>query len=287
MSTPEQQSCEFSDVVFPPMPESLQQMWAEREKPEPDARRISAIIQQDVALASEVLKIVNSPAFSRERSITSVQAAVMLLGIPNILNIASGILLRSMNFCGGVQRRLDRFWDTSNDVAYASARYAWEFTGLQTDMAYSLGLFHDCGIPVMMCRFDDYVKTLQWSEANPGEDLLAKEDQLYPCNHAQLGARFSQHWRLPDEVTEAIRWHHYFDRLLAREAPEDETVLSLIAVLNMADHTSRVFRGAAFRGTTDDPEWDRQSDLVLSFLDQDEEEFEEIQQRVLQELGQR
>src|SRR5262249_11034872 len=34
------------------------------------------------------------------------------------------------------------------------------------------------------------------------------EEHLLGLNHAQVGAELLRNWRLPDEITEPVRWHH-------------------------------------------------------------------------------
>ena len=54
---------------------------------------------------------------------------------------------------------LDRYWDDALDIANAMS-----FIGnivkneVPVDMLYSIGLFHDCGIPLLTLRYQNYKK---------------------------------------------------------------------------------------------------------------------------------
>ena len=54
------------------------------------------------------------------------------------------------------------------------------------DMLYSIGLFHDCGIPLLALKYPDYKNILM--EANrSGYNSVALEEKHYLTNHAVLG----------------------------------------------------------------------------------------------------
>lgn len=277
----------LGDLTLPPMPESLQQIRAEQARAEPDAGRITAIIAGDVGLAAEVLKTINSPMFRRRQPLGSVPNAVMLLGLNNVLNIVAGAALRRTMDCGSNKLSLTRFWDTAGDVAYATAALAGRLSGVPADTAYTMGLFHDCGIPILMCRHADYLDTLK-AASRPGAGLItALERERHGLDHAAVGAHVSRNWMLPEAISTAIEHHHDLPRLVASDDAEDELVISLVALLKMAEHISSEFRGAAFRSGADDQEWEAVGVLALSHFDLDPTDFADIKEDILGELGRR
>lgn len=273
--------------TLPPMPESLQQIRTEQARPEPNVERIIAIIAADVGLAGEVLKTVNSPMFRRHQPISSIPNAVMLLGLDNVLNIVAGVALRGSMQCGDNKLFLHRFWDTAGDVAFAAAVLARAVSGVPPDMAYTMGLFHDCGIPIMMCRYADYVDALKAAEREDSLPLIELEQRQYGLHHAQVGYYVARVWNLREELNRAILHHHNFPYLLAHNDAIDELVLSLVALLKMAEHVSNEFRGTAFRNGLEDREWEQLSVLVLSHFDLDQDDFDDLKDSILQQLGQR
>ena len=54
------------------------------------------------------------------------------------------------------------------------------------DVLYTVGLFQNCGIPLLALRFEDYKEVL--IEANDkGCNSIALEEEKYNTNHAVLG----------------------------------------------------------------------------------------------------
>lgn len=113
----------------------------------------------------------------------------------------SGIALR--NAIGGGPR-LGRFWDSSTRVAQLCARLTKEFRGVSRPTACSFGLFHDCGIAVLMGRFPDYRETLQLANSTYDRRSADIEDERHDTNHAiaRLLA-LPPSWGLPEEICNA------------------------------------------------------------------------------------
>lgn len=272
----------LESLELPSMPEALQALQREQASAEPDMERLSEIIASDISLSAEVLKAVNSPAFGLSVPQSSIPNAVMMLGLDNVLNITTGIALRcSMN--GGDCSRSDRFWDTASDVAQVSATLARRLTGVPADMAYTLGLFHDCGIPLLMARFVDYSATLK-EESEQG-CFTRLEGEHYGIDHTRVGYEVARRWELPTPIAQAIRLHHRYLDVLEQTDKVDELVPSLLSVLKLAEHISVCFRGLAFRNSKEDKEWELLKYAILDQLELDEDDLADIQEELLIQLG--
>lgn len=270
------------------MPEALQRVRQEQAKAEPDIARITDAIASDVSLSAEVLKTVNSPAFGLRQAISSIPNAVMLLGLDQVVNIVSSMALRA-SMKGLVGIRLERFWDTAGDVAHTASAFARDLTGIPQDVAYTLGLMHDCGIPVLMAHLPEYKAFISAAQRRPNINIVLAERHQYGIDHADLGYRIGRSWNMPELVTDAIRHHHRFDALIDGTVEVSEEVVSLVAILKMAEHVSHAFRAAMFRGVDEDEdfEWQRVGAFVLGYFELSELDFEDWKDRLLSELGQR
>ncbi len=272
----------LASMRLPSMPESLQALQREQASGDPDIGRLTDIIAGDVALAAEVLKAVNSPAFGLSVQQSSIPNAVVILGIEKVLSVTTGIALRcSMN--GGDCSRADRFWDTAGDVALASAFLAHRLTGVPAEVAYTLGLFHDCGIPLLMQRFPDYGEALQAVAAAGGD--TRPELQRYNIDHPRLGYEVAKAWNLPITIRQAIRLHHRYLDVLEQPQKVDELVPSMLSVLKLAEHLSSTFRGTAFQRSAEDQEWELIKYAVLDHLELDDDEYADLKESVLGMLG--
>ena len=204
-------------VEIPPCPAVLAALAQEMHRPDASSTKVARLISQDVGLAAGVIKCANSPLFSTGSKVGSIGEALGRLGFNNVLNLVVNELLRknlSQN-----NHAMDRFWDSATYCAGVCAKLAEILPGTSRDTAYTFGLFHDCGIPILMRRYPDYKKTL--GEANRRIDLpfTAIEDEIHGTNHAVIGYLMARNWGLPETVSSAILSPPRFLRLQRRQRP--------------------------------------------------------------------
>ena len=147
----------------------------------------------------------NSPAFGLSRKVSTVQQAIPVLGSRVLSSLVAGFALRS-SISGPV--RLDRFWDSSIRVAQLAARLTKEFRGVAADHAYTFGLFHDCGIAVLLQRFPDYRDTLQLANADGDRSFTEVEEARHATHHAAIGCFLTRSWGLAEDISRATLIHH-------------------------------------------------------------------------------
>lgn len=225
-------------VDIPPCPAILVDLDAELRKDEPDPRDIARLISQDVALSGHLMQIVNSPAFARGRRLESVTQALTVLGNQQVFNLVVSQLLK-VALAGSADARMDRFWESSALIARLSAELARRLRCVRPDIAYTFGLFHDLGIPLIMKRFPKAREAL--AAANAAEELsfTETEEQHLGTNHAVVGYFLARRWRLPDFVSEGILHHHDYV-VLAEPGRVSDQARALIGICVLAEHIIRL-----------------------------------------------
>src|SRR3954452_8659627 len=91
--------------------------------PDTDARKLSAILAADVALAGRVMKLSNSAYFGMRGRVSSLQLAVTVVGFTTIRTMATVALTELQD----ESRLPDDFWTISTRLAVAAARLAPRF----------------------------------------------------------------------------------------------------------------------------------------------------------------
>ena len=249
----------------------------QRDEPEIDA--VAATISRDAGLSALVLKTLNSPFFGLRIKVKSIHQATMLLGLLNIGNIVAGLALRqAMETAGGPTP--EHYWESPVNVGMVAARLAQRVAGVPADEAYMLGLFHHVGIPLMMERFDDYLKTLRESACD-GRSPVECEDQRYHTNHAVVGYFVSRNWALPEHIGDLILRHHDVQAVLGENAGAVSRSGLLLAVLKMAEHIDQRYWGKPV-----DPEWQRHGQTVLDYVGVSSTDFEDIVEDMVELLSQ-
>ena len=270
-------------ISVPPQPQIMVDLQMEQYMPDPDLEVIARLIAQDPGLSGALLKIVNSPYYGLTNKIASIQRAVNLLGSRSIINLINAQSIKGeMNDETIVT--LNRFWDTAQDVAMTCLTLAKRTGAQAVDEAYALGLFHDCGVPLMLKRFPNYMSVLEEAYGNAGADsrVVDTENNAFNTNHAVVGYYTAKSWRLPEHVTDAIANHHNALAVFSDESSRNSQLKNLLAILKMAEHICSSYR--VLGNQTVDHEWNAVGDLVLDYVGLSDYDFESLKLSI-RELG--
>lgn len=264
-------------ISIPPCPAVVAALIDEARRPTVDFHKITRLISGDLGLAASMMKTANSPFFALRNKVQTVQQATTVLGLKNIINIVNGLALRQALSPKGVS--MERFWERSNFHAMVSARLARRVPGIDRDDAYTFGLFHDCGIPILMQRFPDYKETLALAGRSP-RPVWEIENERHGTDHVTVGAMLARNWQLPPFIAHAIRLHHNLETLGDASADTPPEVRALGAIALLADHVI-----ARFLDVPDEAEWMAHGATALNYLGFDEEEFEDLRAEINEALG--
>lgn len=266
-------------ISVPAQPQIMVDLQMEQYMPDPDLEVIAKLISQDPGLSGALLKIVNSPYYGLSNKITAIQRAVNLLGSRSIINLINAQSIKG-ELNDDTIVTLNRFWDTAQDVAMTCLSLA-KRVGVQAgDEAYALGLFHDCGIPLMLKKFPDYMKVLEQAYANASVEcrVVDTENKQYNTNHAVVGYYTAKSWRLPEHVTQAIANHHNALAIFSDESCRNTPLKNLLAILKMAEHICASYR--VLGNQAEDHEWNNVGHLVLDYIGLSEYDFETQKQEI-------
>lgn len=199
---------EIRNIGIPPRPVILTRIHNEMLKEEPDFRLLADIIGSDVGLAASIIKVSNSPYFGFGKKVRSVPEALLVLGLKVTVHTIAGFELKK---AFGHVPNLERFWDSAARSAHLCAWLTHNLQdriGIRPDDAYTLGLFRDCGIPVLMIPFPEYAGILKRANQEAVRLFTAVEDELLSVNHVLIGSELAEDWLLPEDICQAIRHHH-------------------------------------------------------------------------------
>ncbi|GIZ12550.1 HDOD domain-containing protein [Pseudomonas sp. NCCP-436] len=269
-------------ISVPPQPQIMVDLQFEQVMPNPDLKAIARLISQDPGLSGALLKIVNSPYFGLVNKVGSIQRAVNLLGSRSVINMVNALSIRG-EMSDETIVTLNRFWDTTQDVAMTCMTLAKRVGCELMDEAYTLGLFHNCGIPLMLKRFPNYMEVLEESYASAGPErrVVDTENRLLNTNHAVVGYFTAKSWNLPMHLCEAIANHHNALAVFSDDS-RDAQLKNLLAILKMAEHICRSYQ--ILGNQSEDHEWSSIEALVLDYVGLSEYDFENLRETI-RDLG--
>jgi putative nucleotidyltransferase with HDIG domain len=167
----------------------------------------------DPVLVSRLLKLVNSPFFGLKNKVDSISKAVVYVGMKNLRNLVAVEALRNMfddQGGGGFSRQ--HLWLHSATVAILSDMIGKRIFGDAREDLFLAGIIHDIGLIA-----EDQVAGDELREAcllyQPGQKSLVEcEREVIGTDHAEVGYKLAQEWKMPADVQTAIRFHHHADR---------------------------------------------------------------------------
>lgn len=235
-------SAKFSKTtsyVIPAKPEVLINITEELRKPEPDTQYICGQIKQDVALFSSVISTINSAYYGLKHQISSIEVAVSLLGVQRVFSIVRLAALKNSLSTTGP---MERFWDTATEVACISAALAKQFTHLDSDEAYTLGMLHDSGIPLMMQAKSDFKDFLRGMNQHSMVDIHEIQIKRYGVSHFQLSAELARKWNFGDSIADAILKQPMYPATFMEPADDNEGMRLNLCLLLLARDISDAYR---------------------------------------------
>lgn len=281
--TAEQITAALQGITVPPQPQIMVDLQMEQYMPDPDLGVIARLIAQDPGLSGALLKIVNSAHYGLSNKIASIERAVNLLGSRSVINIINAQSIKG-EMSDETIVTLNRFWDTAQDVAMTSLTLAKRIGSQTVDESYALGLFHDCGIPLMLKRFPNYMDILEkaYASAGPTVRVVDTENHALHTNHAVVGYFTARSWRLPEHVSNAIANHHNALAIFQDDSGRNAPLKNLLSVLKMAEHICESYR--VLGGQTEDHEWATIGHLILDYVGLSDYDFENLKESI-RELG--
>jgi len=174
-----------------------------------DADELCEAVQNDPVLVARILRRLNSSYYALSQKISDLKAAIGLLGLREIRNLALTVFVSRVfdgNAVHGVYNR-ENLWAHSVGVAVAS-RLVARVCGLAgCEEAYIAGLLHDIGLilldQTLPRHFQKLIELL--NEQTPTHVV---ELQMLAFDHAMLGGFVARRWNFPDSVADAIAFHH-------------------------------------------------------------------------------
>jgi putative nucleotidyltransferase with HDIG domain len=194
-----------------------------------------ALIEPDPALSVALLRIANSSLYGVGGTVSTVERAVMIVGLREIRDLAFGICA-STTFQGIPNDLVSvkDFWKHSLYCASAAQSLGKKAKIRTTDSLFTAGLLHDIGELVMFNQNPELSRAaLELSlDENDGVTSYLAERKVFGFDHAEVGAELARQWCLPDSLRACIEFHHSpFDSDISVDAVLIVHLANSIAVL--------------------------------------------------------
>ena len=222
-----------------PMPATAQRLLSILNDEEVSLADVAGIVEHDEALVSNTLRIANSVYFSRGKEITSARSAVVRLGTTNLLNIILGQHLRHVGEPAPLYDLTeDDLWLHSISASLAADELIRARRREIPEIARLAALVHDVGKLVMVRYFKMDFQAVLTLSTRDNITFVEAEQEMFGCNHAEVGGAIAEEWGFPEEVRSAIVHHH------DRSPDSPNPVLDTVIISNLVAKTLSAGLGA-------------------------------------------
>jgi HD-like signal output (HDOD) protein len=191
------------------LPTAAQKVLRLTEDENADPAKLREAIQGDPVLVARILRRLNSSYYALSQKIVDLKAAINLLGLREIRNLALTVFV-SRFFEGGTAHgpyKRENLWAHSVGVAVASRLVARVCGRSACEEAYIAGLLHDIGLILLdQTLRRHFHKVLDAIDEHTPTYVV--ESRILTFDHALLGGFVARRWNFPDPVADAITFHH-------------------------------------------------------------------------------
>lgn len=177
------------------------------QNPHYDVSDVAHLIEQDPALAGQLLRLSNSAFFAGLRHVATVNEAIVRVGSQKVVDLVT-MVAHAENFRSknpDVSTYMKTLWEHAICTANA-ARWIADtagYTALASEV-FQAGIFHDIGELLL-------IKTLEDIDANGTDRVLSSKPlvlEVVDTLHSELGFKVLKQWNLPETYCNVARQHH-------------------------------------------------------------------------------
>lgn len=216
-------------------PETYTRLETAFSEPNYSLETISEIVESDIALTTEVLKLTNSSYFAVTQHVSSVSHAVRMLGMETLKALALFVgLYRGFSGPASQAANLKRLCHRSQQIGVTAALIA-EYEHLPRQICHavpSIGMLSHIGTLILCANRPDDMQAVVERVEKEGISIDQAETEQFGAGHAEIGAYLLGLWGFPAPVIQAVAYHHRPMDLPHRE-------MTALTAIYVAQHLTR------------------------------------------------
>jgi putative nucleotidyltransferase with HDIG domain len=223
------------------------------DNPMTNASELAETISKDQGMVAKVLTVANSTLYGLPRRVSTIEFAIVILGLENIKNIIVALSMFEV-----LNSKADKYWDRrkywahSLTTAVIAKRIADELGYSKSGEAFTAGLLHDLGISIIQRYFNSEFIAINKIVDEKQIPYLEAEKYVMEITHQEIGYFLGDKWNLPKSLNEVILNHH-------NPCNTGENKI-LTSIIHLADYMTGMFEVGNFK-------WDRDIQLDCSIIE--------------------
>lgn len=196
---------------LPTLPSVAAQVLELVRSPNINMQEIARVIENDQALAVKVIRTVNSSYYGLSRPCATIRQAIVYLGLNTVKTLVLGFgLIESIE--GSCEDYIGfdyvDYWRRALYSAAAAREIASVVGNVDPEEAFLAAIVQDLGMIAMHRTYKDvYLQAIDLTQG-AHQKLPEQERKTFKTDHAEIGAAVAEHWKMPHQLVECIRFHH-------------------------------------------------------------------------------
>lgn len=210
--------------IFHPVALKLQRMLSDYDF---TVDEIAQVANEDMSLASQMLKIANSPMYMGRSKVATIKEAVIRLGAQQVINLVIAASQASAHSSPNpaLDHYMKELWLHSHGSALG-AKWLANSCGMRdgAEEVYLAALLHDVGTLYLLKSIERLVTAGVINSMFDDELIM----EIFEVMHVEQGYRLMQHWNFPIMYCDVIRDHHI------EEWDTANKMLAIVRLVNFA-----------------------------------------------------
>jgi HD-like signal output (HDOD) protein len=204
------------------------------QEPNPSITNLAQWISLDQILTARILKLANSHHYSVSGQISTLNLAIITVGLQALKDLLMGITaIDQFSDAGYVWPKNEKMSCLHSVSVAEGARQLSSIVGYPTSgEAFVAGLVHDLGHQVLAQEYPEYFLIISRHARTQGIPRYQAEREILGYDHGEIGSWLARSWNFPQNIVSAIKHHHKPD-----EAIEHQGIVRLIHLANLIVHS--------------------------------------------------
>ncbi|ASA55824.1 HDOD domain-containing protein [Vibrio gazogenes] len=192
-----------------------------------DFNELSKKIAMDQVLSARLLRMANSVYFGGSKTISSVNDALIRVGIGAVKTLVVASVLSSA-FNQVKTLDMEQYWSDTFEISVIASQLA-PSAGLDKNEAFTIGVLHNVGELMIHSLVPELALEIQ-TKIKQGMAPLEAQKQVLETTAPALGGKLATTWKFPDSVVDAIE--HYEHPDAAAKSPQYARLIHLSRIIN-------------------------------------------------------
>lgn len=194
---------------LPPFPATVHKVTCLINNPDSSLSELVEVIRLDQGITANILRMSNSAYFGLRYKVDNVHDAIMFLGKQNVVRaVMTAGASRFFKDTPGYEVEAKDLWEHAVGTALMSQILAKKILKHEDPQLFTAALLHDIGKIILGEFVSEKYHEIKNVMSVRSCSLLGAEEEVLGVNHAGIGGMICAAWRFPEDIQQAITYHH-------------------------------------------------------------------------------